>query len=53
MSDLGPLAQRCPLVLDSEGVGEVLRELERLMPGSDVKETLKRDPGWMTRVERG
>jgi hypothetical protein len=42
-----------PKFLDLEHVQEVLQELGRLMPGTDVAALLLRDPSWLTRVERG
>ena len=37
-----------------EGVLEVLEEMARLMPDqADARAALRRDPGWLTRVERG
>lgn len=43
-----------PLLLDSEGVSEALKELERLMPpGTNVQAMLMRDPDHILRVQRG
>ena len=39
--------------LDVEAVREVLEEMRRLMPQADARAALRRDPGWLTRVERG
>ena len=40
-------------LLDAELVQETLDELSRLMPKSDPKQTLLRNPSWVTKVERG
>lgn len=40
-------------LLDAELVQEALNELIRLMPKSDPKRTLLRDPSVVLRVERG
>ena len=40
-------------LLDAELVMEALTELTRLMPNSDPKRTLLRDPSVVLRVERG
>ena len=40
-------------LLDAELVQEALNELTRLMPNSDPKRTLLRDPSVVLRVERG
>ena len=45
-------AAACSL-LDAELVQETLDELSRLMPKSDPKQTLLRNPSWVTKVERG
>lgn len=47
------LVEAQPKFLDLEHVQEVLQELGRLMPGTDVAALLLRDPSWLTRVERG
>lgn len=49
-------AKRCTAacsLLDAELVQETLDELSRLMPKSDPKQTLLRNPSWVTKVERG
>lgn len=40
-------------LLDAELVQEALTELTRLMPKSDPRKTLLRDPSVVLRVERG
>ncbi len=40
-------------LLDAELVQEALNELTRLMPNSDPKQTLLRNPSYVTKVERG
>lgn len=40
-------------LLDGELVQEVLDELHRLMPKQDPRQTLLRDPSYISKVERG
>lgn len=48
------LAEKEPLLLDSEGVADALEELDRLMPeGTDAKAMLLNDTSILTRVQRG
>lgn len=47
------LVQEFPVLLDVEGVEEVLEEMRRLMPAADVQGLLRRDPSWIMRVQRG
>lgn len=47
------LVEQQPLFLDTERVSEVLVEMKRLLGGSDARQLLLSDPGWLTRVERG
>ncbi|KAL3145878.1 hypothetical protein ABBQ38_015248 [Trebouxia sp. C0009 RCD-2024] len=47
------LVEDYPSLLDAELVEEALHELTRLMPNSDPKRTLLRDPSVVLRVERG
>lgn len=47
------LVESNPMFFDVEAVLEALEELDRLMPGTDVRRMLVQDPSWLTRVERG
>lgn len=51
-SMLADICAVCSL-LDAELVQEALDELTRLMPNSDPKQTLRRNPAYVTMVERG
>lgn len=47
------IVEEYPSMLDAELVQEAINELTRLMPNSDPKQTLLRDPSYVTKVESG
>ncbi|DBB03641.1 hypothetical protein WJX82_008762 [Trebouxia sp. C0006] len=51
--NIDKIVEEYPSLLDAELVQETLDELSRLMPKSDPKQTLLRNPSWVTKVERG
>eukprot|EP01023_Acetabularia_acetabulum_P061815 TRINITY_DN751_c0_g2_i1.p1 TRINITY_DN751_c0_g2~~TRINITY_DN751_c0_g2_i1.p1 ORF type:complete len:235 (-),score=28.48 TRINITY_DN751_c0_g2_i1:364-1068(-) len=54
MEDISSLIEREPRFLDSEGVEEALRELNRLLGNQvNIRDMLFKDPSYLLKVERG